>query len=84
MVPYTRIGWDRSPRVRADQADAEGWAETSRQIWTDCVAGEMAGHVLELIDACVHFCIFADEMLSEGCVNNEKEAIVKCIYGGRR
>ena len=22
-------------------------------------------------------------MISEGCVNNEKKAIVKCIYGGR-
>ena len=28
-------------------------------------------------------CIFPDQMISEGCVNNEKRAIVKCIYGGR-
>ena len=55
MVPYTRISRNWSPRVRADQADAEGWAETSRQIWTNCVAGEMAGHRLEVIDACAFF-----------------------------
>ena len=28
-------------------------------------------------------CFFPDQMISEGCVNNEKKAIVKCIYGGR-
>lgn len=41
MVPYTRVGWDRRPRVRANQTDGEGWAEISRQEWSNGVAGEM-------------------------------------------
>ena len=41
MVPYTHLGRDWCPRVRADQADAEGWTETSRQKWSDRVAGEV-------------------------------------------